>query len=101
MIRETYLKGRTAKPSKAFTTNPFTQILFLSVLFVVSARFHPYFGAHSLHILIGLAAAMAFPAAAYHLSKNFRMLFAARNGLTNETVSIPEFITTQNSPENF
>ena len=100
MIRETYLKGRPIKQSKAFTTNPFLHILFLSVLFVMSANNHPYFGAHYA-LIIGLAAAMAFPAAAYHLAKNVRTFFAARNDLIKETVSMPEFITTQNSPENF
>ena len=99
MIRETYLKGRPTKQSKAFTTNPFLHILFLSVLFVMSANNHPYFGAHYA-LIIGLAAAMAFPAAAYHLAKNVRTFFAARNGLANEIVSVPDFLTVSNSPEN-
>jgi|GEM_PF-1903766 len=101
MIRITYLKGKNSVRSKAFTTNPFLHLLFLSIIFVISARFNPNFGAHSELLVSGFAAALALPAATYYFVKSIRELFAARNDAQNETVSMADFVNAHPCPENF
>lgn len=101
MIRVTYLKGKNAGRSKAFTTNPFLQILFLSILFVISARFHPYFSTQSIFVFMGLAAILAFPAAVYYFTRSARAFFVARNDLPNETVSMADFVNAHQYSKNF
>lgn len=101
MIKITYLKGKNRGNSKAFTTNPFLQILFLSVLFIASARYDPHFSAYSVVSFIGLAAALALPAVVYYLARSVRTFFVASNDALTETVSRSEFLNSRNYPKDF
>jgi len=101
MIRVTYLKGKKTSRPKAFTTNPFLQILFLSVLFVISARFNPQFSAYSIRLATGIAAMLALPAVMYHFTKALKVFLATRNDRITENVSMADFVKSHPCPENF
>ncbi len=100
MIKVTYLKGKNTGRSKALTTNPFLQLLFLSVLFVISARFNPPFSAHSTLFATGVAALLALPAVAYHFVKAAKAFFAMRSGVQSEEM-MNDFFAARDYPENF
>lgn len=100
MIRVTYLKGKNIGRSKAFTTNPFTQIIFLSILFIVSARFSHNLSTSSIFSFMGFAVFLAFPAVAHYLANAARAFFAARSGLQSE-IAMNDFFKARSYSKNF
>lgn len=84
MIRVTYLKGKKAGRSKAFTTNPFLHILFLFAMFVLSAHLSPQLGEYSLRLITGIAALLALPAVAYHFINAAKEFLAIRSNMQSE-----------------
>ena len=82
MIRETYFDSKNFDGNQSIAKNPLLQLLFLSMLFIISASCASCFSGYSFHDIAGIAGVLTFPSGLYHVVKGANKDAAERSAKT-------------------